>query len=42
MGDFKAFVPEVTGCAWVTQICDVFVDPDDPFPYGYTVSDIWS
>ena len=42
VGDYKAVIPEITGSAWVTQTCQVFVDPDDPFPEGYTVSDIWS
>eukprot|EP01065_Artemidia_motanka_P030243 TRINITY_DN36257_c0_g1_i1.p1 TRINITY_DN36257_c0_g1~~TRINITY_DN36257_c0_g1_i1.p1 ORF type:complete len:382 (+),score=100.61 TRINITY_DN36257_c0_g1_i1:61-1146(+) len=38
----KAVVPEITGSAWVTQHCQVIVQPDDPFPCGYTVGDIWA
>lgn len=41
VGEFAAVVTEITGSAWVTQLCDVIVDPDDPFPEGYTVGDIW-
>lgn len=38
----RAVVPEITGSAWITQHCQVVVHPDDPFPEGYTVGDIWS
>eukprot|EP00756_Hemistasia_phaeocysticola_P057202 Hpha_TRINITY_DN33828_c0_g1::TRINITY_DN33828_c0_g1_i1::g.27459::m.27459/K01777/prdF; proline racemase len=38
----KAVVPEIKGQAWITQHCQVIVHPDDPFPEGYTVGDIWS
>ena len=34
-------VPEISGRGWVTSITDVIVEPDDPLPIGYTVSDIW-
>ena len=34
-------VPEISGKGWVTSIADVIVEPDDPLPTGYTVSDIW-
>lgn len=37
-----AVVPSIEGSAWITQYCDVVVDPTDPFPSGYTVADIWS
>jgi len=37
-----AMVPEITGRAWITQYCQVVVDPSDPFPEGYTVGDIWA
>eukprot|EP00812_Abedinium_dasypus_P010207 NODE_383_length_1614_cov_103.636305.p1 GENE.NODE_383_length_1614_cov_103.636305~~NODE_383_length_1614_cov_103.636305.p1 ORF type:complete len:362 (+),score=92.63 NODE_383_length_1614_cov_103.636305:136-1221(+) len=38
----SAVVPEITGSAWITQHCQVVVQPDDPFPEGYTVADIWA
>lgn len=37
----SAIFPEISGRAWITQKCEVLVDPTDPFPAGYTVSDIW-
>jgi len=41
VGDFPAVVPEISGRAWITQFSQIVVDPTDPFPEGYTVSDIW-
>jgi proline racemase len=36
-----AIVPAIRGSAWITGISQVFVDPDDPFPEGYLLSDTW-
>jgi proline racemase len=36
-----AIVPAIRGSAWITGITQVFVDPDDPFPEGYTLPDTW-
>jgi len=36
-----AIVPAVRGSAWITGIAQVFVDPSDPFPEGYLLSDTW-
>jgi proline racemase len=36
-----AIVPAIRGCAWITGITHVFVDPEDPFPEGYLLSDTW-
>jgi proline racemase len=36
-----AVVPTIRGQAWVTGIAQYVVDPDDPFPNGFTVGDIW-
>ncbi|MCP4386631.1 MAG: proline racemase family protein [Hyphomicrobiales bacterium] len=36
-----AVVPTIRGQAWVTGIAQYTVDPDDPFPNGFTVGDIW-
>jgi len=41
MGGQTAVVPMIRGQAWVTGIAQYVVDPDDPFPNGYTVGDIW-
>ena len=42
LGDVKAVVPTLSGTAWITGMAQYVVDPEDPFPHGYTVGDIWS
>jgi proline racemase len=37
----RAIVPAIRGSAWITGITQVFVDPADPFPEGYLLSDTW-
>jgi proline racemase len=34
-------VPTITGTAWITGFAQYVVDPEDPFPNGYRVGDIW-
>jgi proline racemase len=41
IGERPAVVPQLTGSAWITGIAQYVVDPDDPFPNGFTVGDIW-
>jgi len=41
MGEQVTVIPKIRGQAWVTGIAQYVVDPDDPFPHGYTVGDIW-
>src|SRR5690242_4885033 len=41
VGDRAAIVPAIRGSAWITGITQVFVDPTDPFPEGYLLSDTW-
>jgi trans-L-3-hydroxyproline dehydratase len=41
VGDRSAIVPAIRGSAWITGIWQVFVDPSDPFPGGYLLSDTW-
>ena len=36
-----AIVPAIRGSAFVTGVTQVVVDPDDPFPEGYLLSDTW-
>jgi proline racemase len=36
-----AVVPTITGTAWITGFASYVVDPEDPFPNGYTVGDLW-
>jgi trans-L-3-hydroxyproline dehydratase len=40
-GDRAAIVPAIRGSAWITGITQVLVDPTDPFPEGYLLSDTW-
>lgn len=41
VGPYPAVVPTITGTAWITGWATYGVDPDDPFPEGFTVGDIW-
>jgi proline racemase len=41
VGPYKAVVPRLTGQAWITGFAQYVLDPDDPFPEGFTVGDIW-
>lgn len=34
-------VPVISGSAWITGIHQHMLDPSDPFPTGYRVSDTW-
>jgi proline racemase len=41
VGTYRAVVPTLSGTAWITGLAQYVVDPDDPFPDGFTVGDIW-
>ena len=41
VGDRAAIAPAIRGSAWITGVWQVYVDPDDPFPEGYLLSDTW-
>jgi proline racemase len=41
VGGRPAIVPAIRGSGWITGITELFVDPDDPFPEGYLLSDTW-
>ena len=41
VGGRPAIVPAISGSAWITGITQVVVDPSDPFPEGYLLSDTW-
>ncbi len=42
VGGRRAVVPTITGTAWITGFATYVVDPEDPFPDGFTVGDIWA
>ncbi len=35
VGQYRAFVPTITGRAWITALATYLLDPDDPFPAGF-------
>ena len=41
VGRYRAVVPTLSGQAWITGFAQYVVDPEDPFPDGFTVGDIW-
>ncbi|TIU63576.1 MAG: hypothetical protein E5W25_24415, partial [Mesorhizobium sp.] len=41
IGGRKAIVPEITGRAWITGEHAYYLDPTDPYPEGYVLSDTW-
>jgi proline racemase len=41
VGQYRAVVPTLSGQAWITGFAQYVVDPEDPFPNGFTVGDIW-
>jgi proline racemase len=41
VADRPAIVPAIRGSAWITGVTQVLVDPTDPFPEGYLLTDTW-
>ena len=41
VGDKKAIIPSIRGRAWITGTHQIMLDPDDPWPGGYRLSDTW-
>ncbi len=41
VGDRAAIVPEISGRAWITGTHQHMLDPSDPWPEGYRLSDTW-
>jgi proline racemase len=41
VGGRPAVVPEISGRAWITGTHQHMLDPDDPWPEGYRLSDTW-
>ncbi len=42
IGGTAAVVPTLSGRAWITGLSQYVLDPDDPFPEGFTVGDLWA
>ena len=41
VGGVEAIVPAISGRAWITGTHQFVLDPDDPFPEGFRLSDTW-
>jgi len=41
VGDRAAIVPEISGRGWITGTHQHMLDPSDPWPQGYRLSDTW-
>ncbi|MFP1645138.1 trans-3-hydroxy-L-proline dehydratase [Pontitalea aquivivens] len=41
VGDRPAILPEISGRGWITGIHQHMLDPSDPWPEGYRLSDTW-
>jgi proline racemase len=41
VGPYEAVVPRIAGQAFITEISHVGLDPADPYPTGYVLSDTW-
>ncbi|SET49613.1 trans-3-hydroxy-L-proline dehydratase [Oceanicella actignis] len=41
VGPLPAIIPEISGRAWITGTHQHMLDPDDPWPQGYRLSDTW-
>jgi proline racemase len=41
VGGLPAVLPEISGRAWITGVHQHMLDPADPWPQGYRLSDTW-
>lgn len=41
VGNRAAIIPRVTGRAWIYGLSQIGLDPTDPFPQGFALSDTW-
>ena len=41
VGNIDAIVPSIAGQAWITDLTTLVLDPTDPYPEGYKLSDTW-
>jgi len=41
VGEKTAIIPSIRGRAWITGTHQLMLDPDDPWPGGYRLSDTW-
>lgn len=41
VGPYEAVLPTISGRGWITGFNQYVLDDTDPFPYGYTLGDLW-
>ena len=41
VGNKDAIIPSIAGQAWITDLTTLVLDPTDPYPNGYQLSDTW-
>jgi len=41
LGELPTVTPQISGRAWITGTTQLMLDPDDPWPRGYRLSDTW-
>jgi proline racemase len=41
VGPYDAVVPAIAGQAWITGLSQIGLDPSDPYPEGFTLTDTW-
>lgn len=41
VGPYDAVIPAIAGQAWITGLYQMGMDPTDPYPEGFTLSDTW-
>jgi proline racemase len=41
VGGVPAIVPSIAGQAWITDLTTLVLDPSDPYPTGYKLTDTW-
>ena len=41
VGNKDAIIPSIAGQAWITDLTTLVLDPTDPYPSGYQLSDTW-
>lgn len=41
VGPYDAVIPAIAGQAWITGFHQMGMDPTDPYPNGFTLSDTW-
>lgn len=41
VGGKSAIIPSIAGQAWITDLTTLVLDPTDPYPQGYQLSDTW-